>query len=264
MDKQLQIFNYQEKNVRTVIKDGQPWFVAKDVCEVLEIERGTRSLERLDEDEVRKTSLIDSLGRTQESYIISESGLYSLVLSSNKPEAKQFKKWITKEVIPSIRKTGGYVGNDELFIDTYLPFADDTTKLLFKSTLQVVKSQNVIIQNQQKEISHKEEVIIGLVDNVGLADKRQVLSRVVRHNGANFQERWQELYRQFEMKYHISLNKRLATYNEDRKPKLKNKLDYIDKVMDKLPELYEIACKLYENDIKELTDEMYELNKRAV
>jgi N-glycosylase/DNA lyase len=182
-----------------------------------------------------------------------------VILRSDKPEAKPFRKWVTAEVLPTIRKTGGYVGNDEMFITTYLPFADDATKALFKTTLQTVRQQNELILKQQKEIQHKEDVIIGLVDNVELAEKRQILNRVVRYKNANFQERWAELYRQFNMKYHIDIEKRFQAYNRDNKPKMKSKLDYVDKVMNKIPELYEIACKLYENDIKELTEQMYSI-----
>ena len=159
--------------------------------------------------------------------------------------------------MPTIRKTGGYVNNDELFINTYLPFADDTTKSLFKGTLETVRKQNEVIAEQKKTIEHKEDVIIGLVDEIDLAQKRQVLVRVVKYKTSNYRERWNELYKQFEMKYHIDLKRRFNTYNENNKPKLKNKLDYIDKVLNKIPELYEIACKLYENDVKELVKEMY-------
>lgn len=110
----------------------------------------------------------------------------------------------------------------------------------------------------KEEIEHKEDVIIGLVDDISLAEKRQILNRVVRYNHANYQERWKLLYREFENKYHIDLQKRLDNYNKDNKPKCKNKLDYIDRVMCKIPELYEIAAKLFENDIKALVEEMYQ------
>ena len=83
------------------------------------------------------------------------------------------------------------------------------------------------------------------------------MTKVVKYKTKNYRERWNELYKQFEMKYHIDLKRRFNTYNENNKPKLKNKLDYIDKVLNKIPELYEIACKLYENDVKELVKEMY-------
>ncbi|TKH42073.1 hypothetical protein C1I60_22515 [Paenibacillus terrae] len=133
---------------------------------------------------------------------------------------------------------------------------------MFKQTLTVVRQQNEVIKFQREEIEYKETVIVGLVDDIDLAAKRQILNRVVRRGGKKYQERWRELYKQFEMKYHINLSDRLDRYNENNKPKLKNKIDYIDKVMGKIPELYEIAAKLYENDVKELAQELYELNER--
>ena len=252
---ELQVFKYSGKQVRTLLKDNQPWWVLKDVCDILGLTNPSVVADRLDDDERSKFDL----GRQGEATIINESGLYNVILRSDKPEAKPFRKWVTAEVLPTIRKTGGYVGNDEMFITTYLPFADDATKALFKTALQTVRQQNELILKQQKEIQHKEDVIIGLVDNVELAEKRQILNRVVRYKNANFQERWAELYRQFNMKYHIDIEKRRLSYNKDNKPKMRSKLDYIDKVMNKIPELYEIACKLYESDIKELTEQMYSI-----
>lgn len=100
-------FNYSEGNqVRLLTKDGEPWFVAVDVCNILGLSNPSESLKALDSDE-RSTLRISEGG--PESNIISESGLYSLVIRSNKPEAKQFKRWITHEVIPSIRKHGTYM-----------------------------------------------------------------------------------------------------------------------------------------------------------
>ena len=188
---------------------------------------------------------------------LTESGVYKLVFRSHKPDAETFTDWIADEVLPSIRKTGGYVNDDDLFIYTYLRHADESTKQMFKTTLATVRKQNEIIENQKKEIEHRENVIIGLVDNITLAEKRQILNRVVRYNHANYRERWSVLYREFENKYHINLQHRFDAYNENHKPKCKGKLDYIDKVMNKVPELYEIAAKLYENDVKALVEEMY-------
>ena len=93
--------------IRTTTIDNEPWFVAVDVCKALEIEGTSRAVERLDEDE-KGMSSIHTLGGNQQLTIVSESGLYSLVLGSRKPEAKQFKRWITHEVLPTIRKTGQY------------------------------------------------------------------------------------------------------------------------------------------------------------
>ncbi len=102
---QLIPFNYQEKSVRVVMQNGEPWWVAKDVCDVLELSNPTIVVSRLDADEVTKFNLGGLVG---ESNIVNEAGLYSLILGSRKPEAKVFKRWVTHEVLPTIRKTGKY------------------------------------------------------------------------------------------------------------------------------------------------------------
>lgn len=107
MNQLQQIFNYQDQEIRTILKDGQPWFVAKDLCEVLEIKNNRDALSRLDEDE-KGVVLTDTLGGSQELAAVNEPGLYALILSSRKPEAKQFKRWIIHDVIPTIRQTGQY------------------------------------------------------------------------------------------------------------------------------------------------------------
>lgn len=101
----LQIFNYNGNEVRTIQKDGEPWWVLKDVCGVLGLKNPTMIAERLEDDEVTKFNLGGLSGETN---IINESGLYNVILRSDKPEAKPFRKWVTSEVLPSIRKTGGY------------------------------------------------------------------------------------------------------------------------------------------------------------
>jgi prophage antirepressor-like protein len=101
-------FNYKSETVR-VIQDenGDPWWVAKDVCKIIGLEDTHKAVQRLEKDEKgRKT--IPTLGGDQEMWVISEPGLYSLMLRSTKPEAKQFKKWVTHDVLPTIRKTGKY------------------------------------------------------------------------------------------------------------------------------------------------------------
>ena len=103
---ELQIFNNpQFGEIRAVQKDGEPWFVAADVCRALEISNTTDALNRLDDDEKARLNLGLPGGHTN---CVNEPGLYSLVLGSRKPEAKAFKRWITHDVIPSIRKTGSY------------------------------------------------------------------------------------------------------------------------------------------------------------
>lgn len=105
---ELTIFTNKEYgDIRTVMINNEPWFVAADVCRALEIGDTHKAIERLDDDEKGRNS-IPTLGGNQEMSIVNEPGLYSLVLGSRKPEAKAFKRWITHDVIPQIRKTGGY------------------------------------------------------------------------------------------------------------------------------------------------------------
>lgn len=104
----LTLFNYQNQDVRTVIIEGEPWFVLADVCRVLEIANPSDTATRLDSDALGTAEVIDVLGRPQQARTVSESGLYEVVFLSRKPEARAFKRWITHEVIPAIRKTGSY------------------------------------------------------------------------------------------------------------------------------------------------------------
>lgn len=105
---ELQVFNNAMfGNVRIILQNNEPWFVAKDVCDCLEHTNTTMALQRLDDDERAKLNL----GRQGETNVINEYGLYSLVLSSRKPEAKEFKRWITHDVLPALRRTGSYSMN---------------------------------------------------------------------------------------------------------------------------------------------------------
>jgi prophage antirepressor-like protein len=108
----LHIFNYNGYKVRTIQKDGEPWWVLKDVCEVLGLSSPHKVFERLDDDEKGRNQ-IPTLGGEQEMTVVNESGLYNVILRSDKPEAKPFRKWVTSEVLPSIRKNGGYIVNQE-------------------------------------------------------------------------------------------------------------------------------------------------------
>lgn len=108
----LQIFNYNGNKVRTIQKDGEPWWVLKDVCEVLGLSSPHKVFDRLDEDEKGRNQ-IPTHGGEQEMTVVNESGLYNVILRSDKPEAKPFRKWVTSEVLPSIRKNGGYIANQE-------------------------------------------------------------------------------------------------------------------------------------------------------
>lgn len=108
----LQIFTYRDIPLRTIEKDGEIWWVLKDVCDVLGISHTEAVAARLDSDEASQTGVIDSRGRKQNMLIINEPGLYSVILRSDKPEAKDFKRWVTHEVLPTLRRTGSYSMQD--------------------------------------------------------------------------------------------------------------------------------------------------------
>lgn len=136
---EMQTLNYNvvtTKEVRMVIRDGDPWWVAADVCAVLEISNPTMALERLDEDEKAKLNLGLQGGATN---VVNEFGLYNLILGSRKPEAKAFKRWVTHEVLPQIRATGSYHGTGG---DTPRPTAIAAKKggLLYAGTVRSVES----------------------------------------------------------------------------------------------------------------------------
>ena len=111
---ELQIFNNPEfGSVRTITKDNEPMFCLVDVCKALELEQVSRVKSRLKEDGVTNSKVIDRLGREQEATFINESNLYKVIFQSRKPSAERFTDWVTDEVIPSIRKNGGYIANQE-------------------------------------------------------------------------------------------------------------------------------------------------------
>lgn len=116
----MQIFEYEDNDqFRVIDREGEPWFVLTEVCKKIGIANPRDAASRLDDDEKDGVGISDAMGREQKTTVISESGLYSLVLRSSKPEAKRFKKWITSEVLPSIRKTGSYGGHVPAFIKRY-------------------------------------------------------------------------------------------------------------------------------------------------
>ncbi|QWG42919.1 phage repressor protein/antirepressor Ant (plasmid) [Bacillus mycoides] len=160
--KQLQVFNNEEfGQVRTVVQGEDIWFVAKDVCDVLEIVNATRSLSRLDEDELHSMKVTDSLGRQQETNIINESGLYSLIMTSRKPQAKAFKKWVTSEVLPSIRKHGAYmtdqvlekaVTNPDFMIGLLTNLKEEQAKRI-EAERKVLQQQHLVTFAQAVQVS---------------------------------------------------------------------------------------------------------------
>ena len=116
-------------------------------------------------------------GGRQQTIVINESGFYSLVLSSKLPAAKRVKRWVTSDVLPTIRKTGGYVANEDMFVETYLPFADDAVKNLFKLQCQVINQLNERIRRDEPKVRFADHVS----DTVNLIDMNEMAKLCADH-----------------------------------------------------------------------------------
>lgn len=168
----IRIFENEEfGQVRTICIDGEPWFVGKDVAEILGYRETAKAIRTHIDAEDKGVSVLDTPGGRQQLVIINESGLYSLVLASKLPNAKKFKRWITAEVLPTIRRTGGYVSNEDMFAETYLPFADEPVKELFKLQCRYINQLNERIRRDEPKVKFAEHVAVtgDLIDMNGMA-----------------------------------------------------------------------------------------------
>lgn len=251
----IRIFeNAEFGKVRTTIVNDEPYFVGKDVCDVLGYNNSRDALSRHIPNKLKADVVIHDGRQNRNMTVINESGLYRLIFSSKLSNAERFTDWVTSEVLPTIRKTGGYVNNEDTFINTYLQFADENTKMLFKNTLAVINNQNKMIAEQKNEINRKSNVIQGFADDIPNPTKRKILNEVVRFGG-NYQERWNLVYREFLATYKIDVKKRFDNYcKSGERPKVANKLDYVEKKLDMMNELYGIAVKLFESDIEKIKE----------
>ena len=156
---EVEIFNNEEfGQIRTIVIDGEPWFVAKDVCDILGTTNPTMAMEGLEDFERAKFNL----GRQGEANIISESGFYTLVLRSRKPIAKPFRIWVTSEVLPSIRKTGSYIANSSNKVETMLEDMGCNMKVVYAQ-----------INNMENMLGEQTEKLNQVVDNMTLTTRQQ-------------------------------------------------------------------------------------------
>ncbi len=188
MENIMQFF-YQSHPVRSVLIDGEPWFVAKDVCDVLEIGNPTDALKRLEDDE-RSLVSIEGASNGLPVNAINESGLYALVLGSRKPEAKAFKRWITHDVIPSIRKNGAYFPMEQ--VEEFLFSADTIIKMATEWKFEKEKR----IELEAKVLADQPKVLFA--DAVSTSQDTiliRELAKILKQNGVDIGEKrlYQEL-----------------------------------------------------------------------
>lgn len=173
----LQVFNYNGNEVRTIQKDGEPWWVLKDVCEVLGLSSPHKVFDRLDEDEKGRNQ-IPTPGGEQEMTVINESGLYNVILRSDKPEAKSFRKWVTSEVLPSIRKHGAYMTPQK--IEEALLNPDTIIKLA--TNLKAEREKRMELERQ----AEKDKPLVTFANSVSVAKTSILigeLAKLLKQNG---------------------------------------------------------------------------------
>lgn len=158
MNNEIQRFDFRGASLRTLTDEaGEPWFVLKDCMSILDLGNPTETVKMFDKDEFSTTEVIDSIGRRQQTYIISEPGLYRLVMKSRKPEAKEFQRWVTHEVLPQIRRTGGYIPATD---------ADDDMTILAKAVMIGKRT----MEQQQRKIAEQQRRIVELEPKARFAD----------------------------------------------------------------------------------------------
>lgn len=177
---ELQIFEYQNKQIRTVEKDGTTWWVLKDICDVLNLSSPHKVAERLDEDERCGIELRTS-GGLQNTTVINESGLYNVILRSDKPEAVPFRKWVTSEVLPAIRKHGAYMTPETLEAailnpDTIIKIATALKEEKEKNQLLQMVNSNLKVENAI--MTPKAEYFDDLVDRNLLTNFRETAKQL--------------------------------------------------------------------------------------
>ena len=189
MENIIKIFANEEfGRVRTVIIKGEPWFVLADVCKALEISNSRMVASRLDSDELMSVKLTSG-GQRREMTVVSESGLYDVILRSDKPQAKPFRKWITTKILPTIRRTGGYVANEDMFIENYLPFLEEPYRNLFRLQMTAINKLNERIRHDEPLVEFANQV--SNTDN--LIDMNAMAKLAVEENipiGRNRLFRW--------------------------------------------------------------------------
>ena len=211
MSNEIKIFENEEfGSVRTLEINGKPYFVGKDVTDILGYQNGSRDINRhVDEDDREKVMIFDG-NQNKESIIINESGLYSLILSSKLPTAKKFKRWVTSEILPSIRKTGGYLANSDMMVSTYFGNLPPEQQTLVKGLFDNIIAQQTKIDT----LTTTNEVLT--TDILSRADRPLVNALVRRYAGyacdGNFASAWIEFKKELLYKYSININSRITAY----------------------------------------------------
>ena len=222
----MKIFsNVEFGSIRTVIINHEYWFVGKDVADKLGYQNGSRDINRhvLQEDRIK--DMVFDGKQKKETILINESGLYALIFGSKLESAKHFKHWVTSEVLPTIHKTGGYVNNVQLMVESYFGNLPEQQKFLITGLLTNINS----LQNSNKELKSENNKLS--TENEALTDKclewadRPLINALVRAYATSltggYGAAWNKFKKELLYKYNIGLNARISNYEKEtgRKPK---------------------------------------------
>ena len=247
MTQEIKVFKNEEFGaLRTVSMNGESWFVAADVCKALEINNGRMATDRLDADEKNTVSLTDGNRGNPNMTIVNEPGLYTLILGSRKPEARAFKRWITHEVIPSIRKNGAYM--TEQTIDKIM--TDPANFLKLVEALAEERQKNSVLQNALTVSEANNEELKtankALAIEINTWDDRRVTVALMRaygtflYGGTSVAWAWYQLYKALDNKMGINVKIRRGRAKTATRPLL----DYIKP--DEWPKVVCIAAAMCE------------------
>ena len=177
MNEIMTFVNEEFGSVRSTVINGEPWLVGRDIAIMLGYTEAAKAVRTHVDEEDKGVSILDTPGGRQQLVVINESGFYSLVLSSKLPTAKKIKRWVTSDVLPTIRKTGGYVNDADKFVNTYLPFADEPTKNLFKIQFEYINQLNDRIRRDEPKVKFADHVS----DTVNLIDMNDMAKLCADH-----------------------------------------------------------------------------------
>ena len=203
-------------NIRILIDNDEIWFVAIDVCKCLEINNSRQAILRLDTDEKKSLHIENSGAGNPNKTIVNEAGLYNLILSSRKPEAKEFKRWITHEVIPSIRKYGAYMTPETIEKVLYNP----EFIINLASKLKAEQEKNEVLTKENKALLTENDVLSGEIQTY---DSRKILNALIRaltfrnYNG-DYSYAWNSFYKQLKYKYGYDLKIRKGKSKDNTQP----------------------------------------------
>lgn len=220
----LQIFSKEEfGDIRTIVINNDPYFVGKDIATSLGYKDTSDALKKHVHDDDKLTRRFADSGQNRNMIIINESGLYSLIFGSKLESAKEFKHWVTSEVLPTIRKTGGYVNNVDLMVNTYFSDVPDEQKSLVKGLLVNIE------EKQKKIVSLSNENDLLAQKNLEWADRPLInsLVRAYASSIGDFGKAWNNYKKELLYKHSININSRITNHinTTGKKPKT---LDMID------------------------------------